>query len=95
MNADTLHIIYNILKTDHKPTQSALQVSEILLNQNESWDSIAVHLKELQKENFIRLNHSSVVVIYLTEKGLEYMQGCTCIACHNYKTLYKIDADKL
>ena len=69
----TLQTIYELVKNDAHPTSSVIYPNEIIVRQNFPWDESIKHLDELKSENLVDIFQHSPAVIFITDKGFEYI----------------------
>lgn len=69
----TLQTIYELVKNDAHPTSSVVHPNEIIVRQNFPWDESVKYLDELRSENFINILQHSPALIFITEKGFEFI----------------------
>ena len=69
----TLHLIYDLVKNDTKPSMTIFHPNEIISRQHFPWDEIVRHLNELKTEGHIAMNQTSPAIITITEKGFEFI----------------------
>ena len=67
----TLRVIYEMVQHDLKPSVKNILPNEIISRSHLPWDKIMQHLDELHDESFINMKRSLVVVINITQKGIE------------------------
>lgn len=69
----TLQTIYEIVKNDAHPTSSIVYPNEVIVRQNFPWDESVKYIDELCSENLVEIIQHSPAVIYLTDKGFQYI----------------------
>jgi uncharacterized protein len=69
----TLQTIYELVKNDAHPTSSVVHPNEIIVRQDFPWDESVKHLDELKSENLVDILQLSPAVIFITDKGFEYI----------------------
>ena len=69
----TLQTIFELVKNDSHPTSHSVYPNEIIVRQNFPWDESVKHLDELQSENLVEILHLSPAVIFITDKGFQYV----------------------
>jgi predicted transcriptional regulator len=69
----TLQTIYDIVKNDAHPTSTIVFPNEVIVRQNFPWDESIKYLDELCSENLVEIIQLSPAVIYLTDKGFQYI----------------------
>ena len=69
----TLQTIYDIVKNDAHPTSTIVFPNEVIVRQNFPWDESVKYLDELCSENLVEIIQLSPAVIYLTDKGFQYI----------------------
>lgn len=69
----TLQTIYELVKNDAHPTSSVVHPNEIIVRQSFPWDESVKYLDELRSENLINILQHSPALIFITEKGFEYI----------------------
>ena len=69
----TLQTIYELVKNDTHPTSSVIYPNEIIVRQNLPWDESVKHLDELKSENLVDILQLSTAVIFITDKGFQYI----------------------
>jgi predicted transcriptional regulator len=69
----TLQTIYELVKNDAHPTSSVVHPNEIIVRQNFPWDESVKHLDELKSENLVDILQLSPAVIFITDKGFQYI----------------------
>jgi len=71
----TLQTIYDIVKDDAHPTSTIVFPNEVIVRQNFPWDESVKYLDELCSENLVEIIQLSPAVIYLTDKGFQYIRS--------------------
>jgi len=71
----TLQTIYDIVKNDAHPTSTIVFPNEVIVRQNFPWDESIKYLDELCSENMVEIIQLSPAVIYLTDKGFQYIRS--------------------
>ncbi|HEY0433051.1 MAG TPA: winged helix-turn-helix domain-containing protein [Chitinophagaceae bacterium] len=71
----TLQTIYDIVRTNPHPTSTVVYPNEIIVRQNLPWDESVKYIDELYSENLVEIVHHSPAVIYLTDKGIQYLMS--------------------
>lgn len=79
----TLQTIYEIVKNDAHPTSSIVYPNEVIVRQNFPWDESVKYIDELCSEDLVQIVQHSPAVIYLTDKGFQYMLSRK-LKRHNY-----------
>lgn len=69
----TLQTIYELVKNDAHPTSRVVHPNEIIVRQNFPWDESVKYLDELKSENLIDILQHSPAVIFITDKGFQYI----------------------
>ena len=69
----TLQTIYDIVKNDAHPTSTIVYPNEVIVRQNFPWDESVKYIDELCSEHLVEIVQHSPAVIYLTDKGFEYV----------------------
>jgi len=69
----TLQTIYDIVKDDAHPTSTIVFPNEVIVRQNFPWDESIKYIDELCSENLVQVIQLSPAVIYLTDKGFQYI----------------------
>jgi hypothetical protein len=69
----TLQTIYDLVKNDAHPTSSIVYPNEVIVRQNFPWDESVKYLDELRSENLVEILQLSPAVIYITDKGFQYI----------------------
>lgn len=69
----TLQTIYELVKNDAHPTSSVVYPNEIIVRQSFPWDESVKHLDELKSENLVDILQHSPAVIFITDKGFQYV----------------------
>jgi predicted transcriptional regulator len=69
----TLETIYEIVKDDADPTSSIIYPNEVIVRQNFPWDESVKYIDELCSEHLVEVIPHSPAVIYLTDKGIQYI----------------------
>jgi len=69
----TLQTIYDLVKNDAHPTTSVIHPNEIIVRQDFPWDESVKHLAELKSENLVDILQLSPAVIFITDKGFQYV----------------------
>ena len=69
----TLQTIYEIVKNNSHPTSSIVYPNEVIVRQNFPWDESVKYIDELCSENLVEIIQHSPAVIYLTDKGFQYV----------------------
>jgi predicted transcriptional regulator len=69
----TLQTIYDIVKDDAHPTSTIVFPNEVIVRQNFPWDESIKYIDELCSENLVEIIQLSPAVIYLTDKGFQYI----------------------
>ena len=69
----TLQTIYEIVKNDAHPTSSIVYPNEVIVRQNFPWDESVKYIDELCSEHLVEVIPHSPAVIYLTDKGIQYI----------------------
>ena len=69
----TLQTIYDIVKSHSHPTSTFVYPNEVIVRQNFPWDESIKYIDELRSEHLIEIIQLSPAVIYLTEKGFQYI----------------------
>jgi predicted transcriptional regulator len=69
----TLQTIYEIVKNDAHPTSSIVYPNEVIVRQNLPWDESVKYIDELCSEHLVEVIQHSPAVIYLTDKGIQYI----------------------
>jgi len=69
----TLETIYEIVKSHSHPTSTIVYPNEVIVRQDFPWDESVRYIDELESENFIQVIQLSPAVIYLTDKGFQYI----------------------
>lgn len=69
----TLQTLYDLVKNDAHPTSSIVHPNEIIVRQNFSWDESVKHLDELKSEKLVDILQLSPAVIFITDKGFQYI----------------------
>ena len=69
----TLQTIYDLVKNDAHPTSSVIYPNEIIVRQDFPWDESVKHLDELKSENLVDILQLSPSLIFITDKGFEYI----------------------
>jgi predicted transcriptional regulator len=69
----TLQTIYDIVKNNAHPTSTIVFPNEVIVRQNFPWDESIKYLNELCSENLVEIIQLSPAVIYLTDKGFQYI----------------------
>ena len=73
----TLQTIYDIVKTDTKPTTYPCSTRDIILRQVAGWSSIEKHLQLLESEKLIVIKKLDRVVVCITTEGIQTIQALT------------------
>jgi hypothetical protein len=73
----TLQTIYELVKNDAHPTSSVVHPNEIIVRQDFPWDESVKHLDELKSENLVDILQLSPSVIFITDKGFQYILSAT------------------
>jgi predicted transcriptional regulator len=69
----TLQTIYNLVKNDAHPTTSVVHPNEVIVRQNFPWDESLKYLDELKSENLVKILQHSPAIIFITDKGFQYI----------------------
>ncbi len=69
----TLQTIYDIVKNNSHPTSSIVYPNEVIVRQNFPWDESVKYIDELCSEHLVEIIQLSPAVIYLTDKGFQYV----------------------
>jgi hypothetical protein len=69
----TLQTIYDIVKNDSHPTSCIVYPNEVIVRQSFPWDESVKHIDELRSEHLVEVIPHSPAVIYLTDKGIQYI----------------------
>lgn len=69
----TLSTIYEIVKDKIKPVAVSIQPNEIISHSHFPWDEIMQQLEELHNDELIIMKKSLVVVINITQRGLDFI----------------------
>ena len=69
----TLQTIYEIVKNNSHPTSSIVYPNEVIVRQNFPWDESVKYIDELYSEHLVEIIQLSPAVIYLTDKGFQYV----------------------
>jgi predicted transcriptional regulator len=69
----TLQTIYEIVKSNSHPTSTIVYPNEVIVRQNFPWDESVRYIDELCSENLVEVIQLSPAVIYLTDKGFQYV----------------------
>ncbi|HMG69290.1 MAG TPA: hypothetical protein VK588_16445 [Chitinophagaceae bacterium] len=69
----TLQTIYDLVKNNVHPTSSIVFPNEVIVRQQFPWDESVKYLDELCSENLVEMIQLSPAVIYLTDKGFQYI----------------------
>ena len=76
----TLQTIYELVKNDAHPTSSVIYPNEIIVRQNLPWDESVKHLDELKSENLVDIFQHSPAVIFITDKGFQYILSVRAVS---------------
>ncbi|MFI5185592.1 MAG: hypothetical protein ACHQF0_02640 [Chitinophagales bacterium] len=69
----TLQTIYEIVKNDAHPTSTIVYPNEVIIRQSFPWDESVKYIDELCSEHLVEVIPHSPAVIYLTDKGFQYI----------------------
>jgi predicted transcriptional regulator len=69
----TLQTIYEIVKSNSHPTSTIVYPNEVIVRQNFPWDESIKYIDELCSENLVEVIQLSPAVIYLTDKGFQFV----------------------